>query len=238
MTRALKAGLLFAAQAFFLWMFFSTQGLERLAYAGACSGAATAAVRAAAYRYAAEWRHGLSGGWPVYVPGFFIAAAVTWFWSFGRPLRKLVPECAVIMTAATLAALAASPAGLRAVLDSFYADAGIACRGAVPPPEVAPVAIAVYTLVAWTILVLSCHRALWCRNYWPLIFPVIADAVLIVVRPFTFDDLMTTWFSRARQGEPIALASFALVPAISMVMVWGQLAWERRQRRAHATPSV
>ncbi len=238
MKSALKAGLLCAAQAFFLWMFFSTQGLERLADAGACSGGAAATVRITAYRYAAEWRHGLSGGWPVYVPGFFIAAAVTWFWSFGRSVRKLAPECAAVMTVATVAALAASPAGLRAVLLSFSVDQGIACRGRVPPPEAAPVAIAVYTLVAWIILVLSCHRALWRRKYWPLVFPVIADAVLIAVRPFTFGDLMTTWFNRAKQGEPIALASFALIPAISLVMVWGQLAWERRQHRAQAARSA
>ena len=229
MKRVLMSGPLFLAQAFFLWMFFASQGLERLADAGACSGAAgPTELRAAAYRYAAEWRHGLSGGWPLYVPGFFLAAVVTWFWSFGRALRKLVPECLATMAIAYVAALATAPAGTHAVIQAVAADMGIICRGAVLAPTIVQSAVGIYTLAAWTILVLACHRALWWRKYWPLAIPVATDGILIALRPFTFDDLVATWFTRVSRGELLAVVSLILVPAISLFMVWRQLVWERR----------
>ena len=100
------AVLMLAAQSLFLWMFFSTYTLEGMADAGALP-----VDRTTAYRYAAEWRHGLAGDWPLFVPGFFAVAVATWFWAFGRSLRVLLPRLAGYIAAAAVLALLLSGAG-------------------------------------------------------------------------------------------------------------------------------
>ena len=228
-AQVLLAVWLLAAQAFFLWMFLSTEPLERMAEAGRVRGGLPGEVRASAYRYAAEWRHGLAGGWPLYVPGFFAAAVVTWFWSFWRSLRRLIPECAGILCLALVAGLLAAPLGAELVARGFERETGLGCARPLPGPSAQGAMVGLCTLVAWTVVVLSCHRALWWRSYRPLLAPVLADLALVFARPFTFDDLVAVWVQRALGGQPLAIVSLLLVPTVAVFLVQAHLASERRE---------
>ena len=218
------AVLMLAAQSLFLWMFFSTQGLELMADAGDLP-----VDRATAYRYAAEWRHGLAGEWPLFVPGFFAVAVATWFWAFGRSVRALLPRLAGYMAVATLVALGLSGAGRDIVLRDFLRETGVCARAAPVWPSMQGIGIGLYTLAAWNAVILASHRALWWRSLWPLAVPVAMDAVLIVIRPFTFGDLVKTWWERSAHGDPTAVVSLAGVPLLATWMAMRQLSWEQRQ---------
>jgi hypothetical protein len=219
--------LLLLAEAFFLWMFLSTTPLERMADAGRIEGGPPDEVRELTYRYVAEWRHGLAGGWLLYVPGFFATAVATWFWSFGRSLRDLIPEYAAVTCLALVLAVLQTPAGTKLSCAGLVRDSALVCAPPFPALGFQGVMTGLYTLIAWSIVVLASHRALWWRSYWPLIVPVVTDVVLIMVRPFTFDDLVNTWIRQALSGQAIASLSLLLVPAVSAWLVLAQLAWER-----------
>jgi DNA-directed RNA polymerase subunit RPC12/RpoP len=220
----LMAVLMLAAQSLFLWMFFSTQGLEQMADAGALPVA-----RETAYRYAAQWRHGLAGEWPLFVPGFFAVAVATWFWAFGRSLQNLLPRLAGYIVAATLVALVLSGVGGDIVLRDFLRETGVFARAAPAWPSVGGIGVGMYTIAAWNAVILAAHRALWWRSPWPLAVPAAMDAVLMVIRPFTFGDLVNTWWERTANGDPIAVVSLAAVPVLATWMAICHFSWEGGQ---------
>ena len=69
---------LFFSQTLFLWMFYAAEGLEQMAKAGSVVASPPVNAVEVTYRYAADWRHGMAGGSPLYMPGFFAAAITTW----------------------------------------------------------------------------------------------------------------------------------------------------------------
>jgi hypothetical protein len=62
---------LLGGTAFFLWMFLAVAPLESLGDSGGFSGTDLSRVAATSYRFAADWRHGMAGNSPLYMPGFF-----------------------------------------------------------------------------------------------------------------------------------------------------------------------
>jgi hypothetical protein len=214
--------LLIASQAFFLWMFLSTAALEHMAEAGRFSNPDMAR------HYASQWRHGMAGIWPVCAPGFFGAAAAAWFWSFGMPLGRLIPGILLVTLAALAIAGVLTSAGTLLILRDFEHDTGIRAQGPALGPTLRGIATAWYSLVAWNALVLSAQRALWWRSYRPLLVPLVFNAVLVAIRPFTFDDLVSGWLHRASSGNPGALASLIAIPGLIAVLIQRQLAWEQR----------
>lgn len=112
------------AQTLFLWMFFSAARIEQTVRLGSCSHARgvrddadrRARLEFLADRFAAQWRHGMAGNSPLYMPGFFALGVTTWLWSIGRPLRRLGGE-------ALLIALIATPGG--ALLSRFSGDRAV-----------------------------------------------------------------------------------------------------------------
>jgi hypothetical protein len=215
--------LLVGAQAFFLWMFLSSASLEHMAEAGRFANPE------AASRYASQWRHGMAGIWPVCAPGFFAAAAAAWFWSLGMPLRRLIPGILAVTLAALAVAAVFTGYGAALVLRDFEHDTGIRAQGSALGPTLRGTLTAWYSLVAWNALVLSAQRALWWRSYRPLLAPVVFDAVLLAIRPFTFDDLVSGWLHRAFSGDLGALSSLIAIPGVAAVLVHRQLAWERKE---------
>ena len=224
---------LFFSQAFFLWMFLSTQGVERMADAGLLAGPSEAALNSLAYAYASRWRHGFCGFSPFYMPGFFAVSIATWFWSVGRPLRRLIPEGLAILGAALLAAILLSSAGAAIFLGDLERATGIVPRGAPWGPGFRGAAGASYTLIAWSAVVLAIHRTVWWRSWKPLAVPALLEAVLFVVRPFTLDDLSREWLAEAFSGNARAIGSLAAAPAVLAILVWRQLDWQRRHPAAH-----
>jgi hypothetical protein len=230
--RLVLAAAMLASQTLFLWTYLAATGLEQMAAAGEIAFPGGQPRLDAAYRYAAEWRHGLTGLWPVYVPGFFAAALAVWFWSIGRPIRELLPELLLIMLAALAIAAALSPYGTALVIADFAASAAIVATAPPPAAGARGMILGFYSLLCWNAVVLAAHRALWGRSLRPLVIPVVLDAILILVRPFTFDDLVSTWTYRALAGQPAAVVYLLAVPALATLMVYRQLAWERRRAPA------
>jgi hypothetical protein len=170
-----------ASQALFLWMFFAAGGLERAA------DAADAAGRAAAYAFASRWRHGMAGGSPLYMPGFFATAIATWFWARGLSTRTLAVRSALLMPLAALAALLAAPPGIAHVVAAFEGMAGIALEAPAHPGAVR-VAQGLYTLIAWTSFVVAGHRALVGLTLKPFWVPALLSVGLALGRPVTVGD--------------------------------------------------
>ena len=83
-----------------MWMFLAAAPLETLAATGGLAGRHEADVVAEGYRVAADWRHGMAGNSPLYMPGFFALAVAAWFWadSSRTPAMRLIVEGGMILT--------------------------------------------------------------------------------------------------------------------------------------------
>jgi len=219
----LNAAMLFAlcaAQTFFLWMFFVAGGLERLAELGHIIGPASMNVKAPAFDFAARWRHGMAGGWPLYMPGFFVTAAALWRRAAGLSLRRVIAECAVTGALAVIVAWLSAPAGASLVLDSFHSETGLRCAGSWPGVTGRVVGQGVFTLISWNSFVLSSQLAIVRKSFRPLIVPATLSVALILIRPFTVGDFTSLWAQRVRQCDPVAIFSALLIPLLSALLLW------------------
>jgi hypothetical protein len=210
---------LFSAQTLFLWMFFVAGGLERLAELGHIIGPASMNVKATAFDFAARWRHGMAGGWPLYMPGFFVTAVALWRRAVGLNLRRVVAECAVTGALAVIAAWLLAPGGANLALDSFHAETGLRCAGDWPGVAGRVVGQGVLTLISWNSFVLTSQLAIIRKSFRPLVVPTALSIVLILIRPFTVNDFTSLWRQRVWQGDPVAVLSALLIPLLSLLLV-------------------
>jgi hypothetical protein len=209
-----------AGQTFFLWMFFVAGGLERLAELGHIIGPASLNVKATVFDFAARWRHGMAGGWPLYMPGFFVTAAALWPRAVGLSLRRVVAECAVTGALAVVAAWLLAPCGASLALDSFHSETGLRCEGIWPGVTGRVVGQGVFTLISWNSFVLASHLAIIRKSFRPLIVPAALSVALILIRPFTVGDFTSLWAQRVRQADPVAIFSALLIPLLSALLLW------------------
>ncbi|MBL8203563.1 MAG: hypothetical protein JNM09_04980 [Blastocatellia bacterium] len=211
---------LFFTQTFFLWMFFTAGGLERLAEFGLIFGLPDVDVKLVAFDFAARWRHGMTGGWPLYMPGFFVTAIAVWFWVYGLTWRKMVAEYAVITALAVLVAMLLAPHSTGLVVDAFQLQTGLQCKtqewavaGRVPGQGL-------FTLINWSSFVGACQLSLVQKSFRPLLLPAGLSLLLVVIRPFTADEFTTFWFQQILQGEVVAIFSALLIPTIAALFIW------------------
>jgi hypothetical protein len=219
---------LFTTFTFFLWMFLATESLEQMADAYRISGPQGADVRAIAYQFAAQWRHGMTGEWPLYMPGFFATAVATWFWINGRTLRRLISEAIGVLLLASLTAKVLAPAGALYVVDIFERQTGLKCEGAALESSISGASAGIYTLVTWVTFVMTSQRALAGRTYKPLWLPAMLCIGLAIFRPMTVDDFTAYWARQVIQGDGVAIFSLLLVPGVASVLTWRQLMTERK----------
>ncbi len=211
---------LFAAQTLFLWMFFVAGGLESLAELGHIIGPASMNVKATAFDFAARWRHGMTGAWPLYMPGFFVTAVALWPRAVGLRLRRVVAECAVTGALAVIAAWVLAPGGASLALDSFHSETGLRCAGDWPGLTGRVVGQGVFTLISWNSFVLSSQLAITRKSFRPLFVPAALGVALILIRPFTVGSFTRLWGQRVWQGAPVAIFSALLIPLLSALLVW------------------
>ena len=211
---------LFTAQTLFLWMFFVAGGLERLAELGHIIGPASMNVKATAFDFAARWRHGMAGGWPLYMPGFFFTALALWPRAAGLRLRRVLVECAVTGALAAIAAWSLAPVGASLAMDSFHQETGLRCAGDWPGVPGRVIGQGVFTLISWNSFVLASQLAIIRKSFRPLLVPAALSVVLILIRPFTVDDFTSLWHQRVWQGAPVAIFSALLIPLLSALLVW------------------
>lgn len=228
------AALLLLSQTLFLWMYSSVEPVERLADRGLISGCATDA-RLAAYEFAARWRHGMAGNSPIFMPGFFAVAAACWFWSQRKGVRRILLEGALVMgLAVTLASALALPMHVRTVR-SFLIQTGCVVSGRAPDQTAIATAQAMYTLAAWSSVVVCARMSAVGRRLLPLVVPASMNLVLPFVRPWTVDELTSYWLRQSLRGDPVALGSLAMVPLLALLLALAEMA-DRRSARGEEPP--
>jgi hypothetical protein len=211
---------LYAAQTFFLWMFFVAGGLERLAELGFIHGAAGVNVKAAAFDFAARWRHGMTDRWLLYMPGFFITAIALWCRALSLSLRSMVTECAATSLLAVITAWLLTPSGASLVLNEFQAQTGLRCAGDWPGVAGRVVGQGVFTLINWNSFVLTSQLAIIRKSLRPLFVPAGLSVILLLIRPFTVGDFVSLWGQRVWQGDLVAIFSALLIPCLSVLLAW------------------
>jgi hypothetical protein len=212
-----------AACTFFLWMFLATTPLERMADVGLITSNAGQDPRHTAYAFAAQWRHGMAGNSPLYMPGFFITAAAVWFWSVGKTLRRMLVEATAMLGIAFVVANALVPFGIPMVLGRFRLQTGCAVSGAPLGGSAIAAAQAVYTLLTWNTFLIASRFALKLHSFKPLLVPSVLAVVLAFARPWTVGDLASLWIRRSCNAEPAATLSLAIVPILATFLVLCEL---------------
>lgn len=209
---------LFLTQTFFLWMFFTAGGLERLAEMDLISGAPD--VKRIAFEFAARWRHGMTDGWWLYMPGFFATAIAVWFWVYGLTWRKMMAEFAGTILLAVVVAMLLSPYSTAMVVNDFQLQTGLRCNGDGAAVAARVVGQGLFTLLNWSSFIAACQICLVQKTFRPLLIPAVLSVILIFIRPFTVGDFTSFWGQQIRQGELVAIFSASLIPILSLLFVW------------------
>ena len=212
-----------AACTLFLWMFFAAATLERTAELGGISAPSGRDARAAAYEFAARWRHGMAGNSPLYMPGFFAVAVAVWLWCGGRSLPRILAEGALLVCAASACAAVLAPLAAPRILDDFVAQEGLTVSRAATTATWVAYAQGVYSLLTWVTFVVASRVSVRMRTPTPLLIPLVLNLVLALVRPWTVADFTSRWARQTLDGETTAVISFLLVPIISCCMAWVEL---------------
>jgi len=219
----ITAALALVACILFLWMFFAASTLERTAELGGISAPPGQDARAAAYEFAAKWRHGMAGNSPLYMPGFFAVAIAIWFWCAGRSLPRMLAEGAILICAASVCAALLAPFAAPPILDDFVAQGGFTVSQATSSGTWVASAQGVYSLLTWSTVVIALRLSVRLRSPKPLLIPLVLNVVLAFVRPWTVVDFTSRWVRQTLDGETAAVISFLLVPIISGFMAWIEL---------------
>jgi hypothetical protein len=207
----------------FLWMFLAADPLEQLSdrfqFHPREASRMTPQVRELAYDYAAQWRHGMAGNSPLYMPGFFAVAVAAWHWARSRTVRGMAARGAIVLIAAIfIARIAVLPTADR-VVRLFEAIADVHHAGTIPPPSMHALVVAVYTLITWAVFVVSCQRALAHRSLRPFLPVPLLIIALSVIRPWTVGDLTALWWMRLNNGDDVAILSFVAIFATSAHLI-------------------
>ena len=215
--------LVFVAFAFFLWMFLASATLEHTAELGWISSAPGRDARAVAYEFAARWRHGMSGNSPIYMPGFFAVGIAVWFWCKDKGLLRMLAEGLALLGAAAVCAALLAPYTAPHILSDFVANEGLNVAHGSASWTWKAFAQGVYSLLTWSTLFIAARWSIRLKSFKPLLVPLVLNLVLAFVRPWTVADFTSLWVRQARDGEPVAVISFLLVPIISGFMAWVEL---------------
>ena len=215
----LPALALWVVLCFFLWMFLASESLERTAAAGRFLSADGSDVVALAERYSYEWRHGMVGDWPLYMPGFFAVAIAVVIWSLGRTSRSLIVQGSLALILALLAAKLLAPLGTKLVIPSFERDTGLVLVGSEVSPTWAGALPGIVNLVNWAVLVVAIQLCITRRSIWLLLAALASYQLLAALRPGDFGDLVRPWAQALWRGEGVAIVSTALIPLVAL-MLW------------------
>ena len=227
LERACALALLVAADAVFLWMFLSTGPLEDLAVR--TNGPGEPATLAA-FRYAAEWRHGMAGNAWVYMPGFFATSAALWLHARLAAPRRIHTERISAATAAFGMAFALALPTSADVVQRFTDVSGVRFTHAIRVPSFACAFAGAYTLLTWSAFVLACRQALLRRTARPFVGVTVLTLGLAALRPSTVDAFVSHWAAGAASGDVTALLSCALV------FVFGGLLYASERPLPHPQP--
>jgi hypothetical protein len=200
-------------------MYLAAEGLQRTADTGGFRAPPDSDAKAAAHRYAYEWRHGMAGRWPFFVPGFFAVGIGTALWARGKTIHRIVGEGIAALSAATLIARFLARFGTRRLIRSFERDSGFECEREPLEPTLAGAATGGLTVASWTALVVAAQRSVIKKSAWPLLIPLALYAWLASLRRGDFGLLALPWIRRAVKGDSTAINSSVLA-AVTAVGLW------------------
>lgn len=195
---------LVAADALFLWMFLSVAPIE--------------SASAVNQQFAADWRHGMAGNSPIYMPGFFALAAAAWYWTRPRPVLRVVVEGTGALLVGCGVAWLALPVGEAAAAATFEQRVGVSAIDAQVSMWRATL-VGAGTAACWTIFVVASRMALMLRTFRPFALVPIPYVVLAFTRPRSVDDLLALWRTRAAHGDAVAIGSLLAIPILTTVFV-------------------
>jgi hypothetical protein len=209
------------ADALFVWMFLSVAGVDVTGNTLVATG--HAALGQAVQVFAADWRHGLNGHSPLFMPGFFVLTPAVWYWSRGKSIAQLLRGGALALLAGFVLALLAAPLGRAAAARAFFEE----FHFAVQPDfrdvwQAAP--IPAFTAICWTVLVVAIRRVITTGVARSLALVVGLYALLGFARHwwsldhFRKGDDVARWETRAAQGDGIAIGSLLAVPLLGLVL--------------------
>jgi hypothetical protein len=209
------------ADALFLWMFLSVADIDVTGTNLLAMG--HPALGHAIQVFAADWRHGLNGHSPLFMPGFFVLTPAAWYWSRGQSIAKLIRGGALALFAGLFLALFAAPLGraaaARAFFDEFHFTVQSDWRSIW---QAAP--ICAFTAICWTVLVVAIRRAITTGSSRPLALVVGLYALLGFARQwwsvdhFRNGDDVARWETRAAQGDAVAIGSLVAVPLLGLLL--------------------
>jgi hypothetical protein len=209
------------AYALFLWMFLSVAEVDVTGSTLMATGHPV--LGQAVQVFAADWRHGLNGHSPLFMPGFFALTGAVWFWSRTQSIAELLRGGALALLAGFFLALFAAPLGRAAAAQAFLDEFHFAVQ-----PEfrdtwrAAP--ISALTAICWTVLVVAIRRAITTGASRPLALAVGLYALLGFARHwwsldhFRKGDDVARWETRAAQGDAVAIGSLVAVPLLGLVL--------------------
>jgi hypothetical protein len=207
-----------ASEALFLWMFLAADPLEQLAFAPGASGPGPETD--AAIDFAAEWRHGMAGNSPLYLPGFFLTSAAAWMHAARtRHARQHVTDLVAATSMALLVAFVAAPWGARMVVGAFAVHQRVPVPTTIPAPSIGSLLVGLYTLFTWMVFTICARRSLVRRNPYLLLAPAVLTIILINVRPWTVNDFLGFWASQLVAGNAVAWWSLAAAFGLSTALV-------------------
>ena len=220
------------ADALFLWMFLSVADVDLAGNTLMATG--HSALGHAVQVFAADWRHGLNGHSPLFMPGFFVLTPAVWYWSREQSIVGLLRGGALALFAGFFLALLVAPLGRAAAADAFFHEFHFAVQpgfGAVW--QDAP--ICAFTAICWTVLVVAIRRAITSGASRSLALVVVLYALLGFARHwwsldhFNKGDDVARWETRAAQGDGVAIGSLVAVPLLGLVLAKTTV----RQPRSH-----
>lgn len=207
-----------AGDALFLWMFLSVASLEVAGNAAMAAGSRQTAERILIF--AADWRHGMAGNSPIFMPGFFVLAVAGWYWARAHSLARLVCEGLLALAAGFGLACVATPLGIAVVATAFSRELNLGPPGpAGGVPLWTAVLAGAYTAASWTAFVVASRRALVSRSWRPLTVVPGFFVVLAFSRHWSIDHIAARWGARLVRGDAIALGSLVVIPVIVTMFV-------------------
>ena len=219
---------LVAADALFLWMFLSVAPIE-----SASDGLLTRDLQLSVRQFVADWRHGMAGNSPIYMPGFFAIAAAAWYWARSQSIPRLVVEGTAALLAGCGIAWLAAPHGEIAANAAFEQRFGLGAIEA-QASTWGPVLVGAGTAVCWTIFVVASRLALLLRTCRPFLLVPLPYVVLVFTRPWSVNGLLALWGTRAASGDAIAIGSILAIPILTTVFVKTTRRGSLRTERAPA----
>ena len=172
-----------------------------------------------AARLAVEWRHGMRGDWPLYMPGFVgLTLAIAWWWrTTTGHYRAGVGAISLII--ATAIGVLLAPHMTLAVQHVISVNGSVESALNVRAVSGRAIVLGAFTILCWMLFIGCAIVAVQRRRPLFLVGAAPGFATLHCIREGAAAEVVQTWISRAGSKEPAAWFSLAMIPVAAWA-VW------------------